>query len=88
VLTIDIETGPDGGGKLRVIACIEDPLLMGKILGPVQRREWAKLQEDLSLQSSNSTLNFSGQPQHTVHTHQPQLVSDAVNSMLSVVRSD
>jgi len=38
VLTIDIETGPDGAGKLRVIACIEDPLLMVKILRHVQRR--------------------------------------------------
>ncbi len=55
VFTIDIETGPDGGGKLRVaapahtcargisasmhvIACIEDPLLMVKILGHVQWR--------------------------------------------------
>ena len=41
VFTIDIETGPDCGGKLRVIACIEDPLLMVKILGHVQRREAA-----------------------------------------------
>ena len=40
-LTIDIETGADGGGKLRVIACIEDPLLMVKIFGHVQRREAA-----------------------------------------------
>jgi len=41
VLTIDIETCPDCGGKLRVIACIEDPLLIMKILGHVQRREAA-----------------------------------------------
>ena len=25
VFAIDLETGPDGAGKLRVIACIEDP---------------------------------------------------------------
>ncbi len=41
VFTIDIETCPDCGGKLRVIACIEDPLLISKILGHVQRREAA-----------------------------------------------
>jgi len=41
VFTIDIETCPDCGGKLRVIACIEDPLLMVKILGYVQPREAA-----------------------------------------------
>ncbi len=28
--------GPDGGGKLRGIACIEDPLLMVKILNSNQ----------------------------------------------------
>jgi hypothetical protein len=27
------------GGKLRVIACIEEPPLIRKILGPIQRRE-------------------------------------------------
>ena len=36
---IDIETGPDCGGKLRVIACIEDPPLMAKILEHVRSRE-------------------------------------------------
>jgi hypothetical protein len=33
------ETCPDCGGKLRVIACIEDPPLIAKILDHVQRRE-------------------------------------------------
>jgi hypothetical protein len=36
---IDIETCPECGGKLRVIACIEDPPLIAKILGHVRRRE-------------------------------------------------
>jgi hypothetical protein len=39
VFAIDIETCPDCGGKLRVIACIEDPPLIAKILAHVQRRE-------------------------------------------------
>ncbi len=41
VFTIDIETCPDCGGKLRVIACIEAPLLITKILEHVQRHEAA-----------------------------------------------
>ena len=41
VFTIDIEICPDCRGKLRVIACIEDPLLIVKNLGLVQRREAA-----------------------------------------------
>ena len=36
---IDIETCPECGGKLRVIACIEDPPLIARILGHVRRRE-------------------------------------------------
>jgi hypothetical protein len=32
VFAIDIETCPDCGGTLRVIACIEDPPLIAKIL--------------------------------------------------------
>jgi hypothetical protein len=39
VFAIDIETCPECGGKLRVIACIEDPPLIEKILGHVHRRE-------------------------------------------------
>ena len=39
VFAIDIESCPECGGKLRVIACIEDPPLIEKILGHVQRRE-------------------------------------------------
>jgi ribosomal protein S27E len=39
VFALDIETCPDCGGKLRVIACIEEPWLIAKILGHVQRRE-------------------------------------------------
>ena len=39
VFAIDIETCPECGGKLRVIASIEDPPLIAKILGHVRRRE-------------------------------------------------
>jgi hypothetical protein len=39
VFAIDIETCPECGGKLRVIACIEDPPLIAKSLGQVRRRE-------------------------------------------------
>ena len=39
VFVIDIETCPDCGGKLRVIASIEDPPLIRHILAQVQRRE-------------------------------------------------
>jgi hypothetical protein len=38
VFAIDIETCPDCGGKLRVVACIEDPPLIRKILAHVRRR--------------------------------------------------
>ena len=38
VFEIDIETCPDCGGKLRVIASIQDPPLIAKILGHVQQR--------------------------------------------------
>jgi hypothetical protein len=39
VFQIDIETCPDCGGKLRVIACIDDPPLIRHILAHIQRRE-------------------------------------------------
>jgi len=39
VFAIDIETCPDCGGKLRVLAAIEDPALIAKIPGHFQRRE-------------------------------------------------
>ena len=39
VFAIDIETRPKCGGKLRVIACIEEPWLIKKILGHVRRRD-------------------------------------------------
>ncbi len=41
VFKIDIETCPQCGGKLRVIACIEEPALIAKILGHVQARDEA-----------------------------------------------
>jgi hypothetical protein len=39
VFQIDIETCPECGGKLRVIACIEDPSLIRQILAHLQRHE-------------------------------------------------
>ncbi len=39
VFAIDIETCPECGGKLRVIACIEEPQLIRKILRHVRQRE-------------------------------------------------
>ena len=39
VFAIDIKTCPECGGKLRVVACIEDPPLITKILSHVRRRE-------------------------------------------------
>jgi hypothetical protein len=39
VFAIDIESCPECGGTLRVIACIEDPPLIEKILQHIQRRE-------------------------------------------------
>ncbi len=39
VFAIDIEACPGCGGKLRVIACIEDPQLIAKILAHVRSRE-------------------------------------------------
>ena len=37
--TMYIETCPHCGGTLRVIACIEEPALIARILGHVQQRE-------------------------------------------------
>jgi hypothetical protein len=36
---IDIEICPDCGGTLRVIACIEEPALIARIVGHVEQRE-------------------------------------------------
>jgi len=41
VFAIDIENCPDCGGKLRVIACIEEPQLIAKILAHVRSRKAA-----------------------------------------------
>ena len=39
VFAIDIETCPDCGGRLRVIACVEEPALIRRILAHVRARE-------------------------------------------------
>lgn len=39
VFAIDFESCPERGGKLRVIACIEDPPLIRHILAHIERRE-------------------------------------------------
>jgi hypothetical protein len=39
VFAIDIEACPECGGKVRVIACIEDPPLIRQILSHVQQRD-------------------------------------------------
>ena len=39
VFSIDIETCPKCGGKLRVIACIEDPDIIAKILEHIRTRD-------------------------------------------------
>jgi ribosomal protein S27E len=39
VFSIDIETCPECGGELRVIACIEDPKLIRQILSHIQQRD-------------------------------------------------
>jgi hypothetical protein len=46
VFAIDIETCSDCGGTLRVIACIEEPPLIAKILWHIQQRAgyWERLQ--------------------------------------------
>jgi hypothetical protein len=42
VFAIDIETCANCGGKLRVIACIEDPDVIAKILEHIRAREQAE----------------------------------------------
>jgi hypothetical protein len=39
VFQIEIESCPECGGKVRVIACIEDPQLIAKILAHVRSRK-------------------------------------------------
>ncbi len=45
VFSIDIETCPECGGQLRIIACIEDPVVIAQLLGPVRARD-----ENLSIE--------------------------------------
>lgn len=42
VFAIDIETCPRCGGKIRVVACIEDPDVIAKILDHIRARDEAE----------------------------------------------
>ena len=73
VFAIDIETCPKCGGKLRVIACIEDPDVIAAILVHIQRREAA---ETVTAARAAPAL---GAPRHpipgqAVLEHRPTLV--------------
>jgi hypothetical protein len=39
VFAIDLETCPVCGGQLQVIACVEEPALIAKILGHIRTRD-------------------------------------------------
>jgi len=49
---------------------------------------WAELQEELSRRSSNGTLIFSGQSQHSIHKFQPEIVANAIKTMIAVVEKE
>jgi pimeloyl-ACP methyl ester carboxylesterase len=44
---------------------------------------WANLQEELAQKSSNSTLIFSENKQHSIHRSQPKIVIDAIKQMIN-----
>ena len=50
--------------------------------------QWALLQEDLSRRSLTSKLIFTGQASHAIHRRQPDIVADAINSMINTVRAE
>ncbi len=43
---------------------------------------WALLQEDIASRSTNATLIFSGQKQHSIHRYQPDIVANAIGDMV------
>jgi hypothetical protein len=59
VFAIDIESCPECGGTLRVIACIEDPTLIEKILQHVQRSETLTHRTPRAPPDSQQALNLT-----------------------------
>ncbi|MFZ8169321.1 alpha/beta fold hydrolase [Alteromonas macleodii] len=42
---------------------------------------WATLQEDIATRSTNSTIIFSGERQHSIHKRQPEIVVEAIQKL-------
>jgi pimeloyl-ACP methyl ester carboxylesterase len=42
---------------------------------------WATLQEDIATRSTNSTIAFSGERQHSIHRRQPEIVVEAIRKL-------
>jgi len=42
---------------------------------------WATLQEDIATRSTNSTIVFSGERQHSIHKRQPEIVVGAIQKL-------
>ena len=42
---------------------------------------WATLQEDIATRSTNSTIIFSGEHQHSIHKMQPEIVIEAIQTL-------
>ncbi|KXJ59007.1 MAG: hypothetical protein AXW14_16140 [Alteromonas sp. Nap_26] len=43
---------------------------------------WATLQEDIATRSINSTIIFSGARQHSIHKMQPEIVIEAIQTLV------
>jgi len=61
VFSIDIETCPKCGGKLRVIACIEDPEVIATILVHIRTREAAEPSQPRAPPRHSKLLNTQNQ---------------------------
>ena len=44
---------------------------------------WAELQESLASRSTDSTLIFTGEPQHSIHKVQPEIVIEAIQTLVN-----
>jgi len=42
---------------------------------------WATLQEDIATRSTNSTIIFSGERQHSIQKRQPEIVVEAIQKL-------